>query len=299
MKNLKYTTLLLLTVLFTSSLFAQQKVYVSNNRFATAILEKWASEFEKQNPDIDIVFVNANDKNADLNFVINSEKSLETVYSVGRYALVPFTTSENPLLEDLNKRRLNNRRLQSLFFVKDILEESIGFQKRLESDDIVIYSARNANLFDEVFASHFGYEAADIKGKKILGDDSFLINAIKKEEIGITYNPLNYLFDISSKSLEEGLSLIPLDLKREQREALSGDLSQIISVLENDEVSLIPVSSFGFVPETVSLEAQKFISWVLTEGQNFNNDFGFLKVDSKVLTAQIDDLSKSTLVAAK
>lgn len=299
MKNLKYTTLLLLTVLFTSSLFAQQKVYVSNNRFATAILEKWASEFEKQNPDIDIVFVNANDKNADLNFVINSDNSSNTVYSVGRYALVPFTTSENPLLEELNKRRLNNRRLQSLFFEKDILEESIGFQKRLEGDDIVIYSARNGNAFDEVFASHFGYEAADIKGKKILGDDSFLINAIKKEEIGITYNPLNYLFDINSKSLKEGLSLIPLDLKREQREALSGNLSQIVSVLENEEVSLIPVSSFGFVSESVSLEAQRFISWVLTEGQTFNNDFGFLKVDSKVLTAQIDDLSKSTLVAAK
>lgn len=299
MKNLKYTTLLLLTVLFTSSLFAQQKVYVSNNRFATAILEKWASEFEKQNPDIDIVFVNANDKNADLNFVINSDNSSNTVYSVGRYALVPFTTSENPLLEELNKRRLNNRRLQSLFFEKDILEESIGFQKRLEGDDIVIYSARNGNAFDEVFASHFGYEAADIKGKKILGDDSFLINAIKKEEIGITYNPLNYLFDINSKSLKEGLSLIPLDLKREQREALSGNLSQIVSVLENEEVSLIPVSSFGFVSESVSLEAQRFISWVLTEGQTFNNDFGFLKVDSKVLTAQIEELSKSTLVAAK
>ncbi len=299
MKNLKYTTLLLLTVLFTSSLFAQQKVYVSNNRFATAILEKWASEFEKQNPDIDIVFVNANDKNADLSFVINSDNSSNTVYSVGRYALVPFTTSENPLLVELNKRRLNNRRLQSLFFEKDILEESIGFQKRLESDDIVIYSARNGNAFDEVFASHFGYEAADIKGKKILGDDSFLINAIKKEEIGITYNPLNYLFDINSKSLKEGLSLIPLDLKREQREALSGSLSQIVSVLENDEVALIPVSSFGFVSESVSLEAQRFISWVLTEGQTFNNDFGFLKVDSKVLTAQIEELSKSTLVAAK
>ncbi len=299
MKNLKYTTLLLLTVLFTSSLFAQQKVYVSNNRFATAILEKWASEFEKQNPDIDIVFVNANDKNADLNFVINSDNSSNTVYSVGRYALVPFTTSENPLLEELNKRRLNNRRLQSLFFEKDILEESIGFQKRLEGDDIVIYSARNGNAFDEVFASHFGYEAADIKGKKILGDDSFLINAIKKEEIGITYNPLNYLFDINSKSLKEGLSLIPLDLKREQREALSGNLSQIVSVLENEEVSLIPVSSLGFVSESVSLEAQRFISWVLTEGQTFNNDFGFLKVDSKVLTAQIEELSKYTLVAAK
>lgn len=299
MKNLKYTILLLLTVIVSSSLFAQQKVYVSSNRFATSILEKWASEFEKQNPDIDIVFVNANDKNADLSFVINSDNSSNTVYSVGRYALVPFTTSENPLLEELNKRRLNNRRLQSLFFEKDILEESIGFQKRLESDDIVIYSARNGNAFDEVFASHFGYEAADIKGKKILGDDSFLINAIKKEEIGITYNPLNYLFDINSKSLKEGLSLIPLDLKREQREALSGSLSQIVSVLENDEVALIPVSSFGFVSESVSLEAQRFISWVLTEGQTFNNDFGFLKVDSKVLTAQIEELSKSTLVAAK
>lgn len=299
MKNIKYTIILVLAVLFTSSLFAQQKVYVSNNRFVTAILEKWASEFEKQNPDIEIVFVDANNKKADLSFVINSESSSEIVYSVGRYALVPFTTSENPLLEELGKRRLNNRRLHSLFFQKDILEESIGFQKRLESDDIVIYSARNANSFDEVFASYFGYEAADIKGKKILGDDLFLINAIKKEEIGIAYNPLNYLFDVDSKALKDGLSLIPLDLKREQREALGGNLSEIVSVLENEDISLIPVSSFGLVSETVSLEAQRFISWVLTEGQNFNNDFGFLKVDSKVLTAQIEELSKSTLVAAK
>ena len=211
---------------------------------------------------------------------IDSSDSNENKFThTARFALLPVTNSENPFLNELSRKRLNNKTIRELFFDSYKFEDNNNSSKTPKYD-ITIYSGNNSDSFAEAFASHFGYLKADLKGRKISGDDIFLINAVQKDNEGITFNNLSYIYDIETRNIKDGIALIPLDLKNEQREVLNeANIDKTITLLEEETIPLIPIKSIGFISENDNEEAQKFIEWVLTEGQKFNREFGFLKSD--------------------
>lgn len=310
MKRFRFIQLALVAVLFSTSVIAQQNsqkevIYIRSARFATPLIEKWASEYEKVNPQIQIKFTEGqlSGENVDLSFISsNSEERTENVNQIvsytGRYALLPVTNADNPLLNELNRKKLNGKRLENLFFEKDILDEYADSPNK-QRHDITIYSGNNADSFAGAFASHFGYSTADIKGRKISGDDIFLINAIQKDNTGITFNNLSYIFDIETRSLKSGLALIPLDIKKEQREILQGaDIDKTIVLLENEKISLIPVENIGFAYQDNNIPAKKFLRWILSEGQKYNQEYGFLKTEETILSAQLKEIEDLLLTAS-
>lgn len=259
----------------------EEKLVIESSRFAAPLAQKWASEYEKLNPNVDIVFVKESGESADISLVssanIDETKDSKFIHA-GRFALLPVTNADNPFLDELNKKRLDNKGIKELFFGNDQISNSSA-QLKEPKFELTIYSGNNSDSFADVFAAHFGFLKADIKGKKISGDDIFLINAVQKDNEGVTYNYLNYIFDIETRSLKEGLAIIPLDLKKEYREILNEeDIDKTLTLLESEEIPLIPIDDIGFIASSESDETRKFIDWVLTEGQKYNNEYGFLKV---------------------
>lgn len=261
----------------------EEKLIIESSRFTAPLAKKWASEYEKNNPGVKVVFVESDspEVKADLSLVSSStnEKSKGSKFiHAGRFALLPVTNSRNPFLNELNKKRLDSKGIRELFFGNDRLDGGSGSSNEPKYE-FNIYSGNNSDSYADVLASHFGFLKADIKGKRISGDDIYLINAIQKDNEGITYNYLNYIFDTNTRGLKDGLALVPLDVKKEFREVLSEeDIDKTISLLENEKISLIPVEDIGFVTTNNSDSVKKFIDWVLTEGQKFNNEYGFLRV---------------------
>ena len=188
--------------------------------------------------------------------------------------------------------------MKELFFEKDDLEidsESAKEQKH----DVIVYSGNNANSFSASFSAYFGYSPVELRGKKISGDDIFLIHAVQNDHVGVTFNNLSYLFDIETRKLKEGLALIPLDVRKEQREVLKqADMDQTIALLEREQIQLIPVLNFGFIYQNNNRQAQKFLTWILTEGQQHNQAFGFLQVEDKILAAQLKEIDNLAFTAS-
>ena len=289
---IQFTVLLLWTVATIPEVSAdsaepsnnKEVIIIESTKFAIPLVEKWAKEYEKEYPDVDIVFVENKNSNgsADLSLVgyIESDKSKSKgkITNAARFALLPITNADNPYLKEFNKKRLNTKAIKELFFDNGELGESSDSKKL--NYDVTVYSGNNADSFAEAFASHFGFLKADLKGRKISGDDIFLINAIKKDNEGITFNNLSYIFDINTRSLKNGVAIIPLDIKKEQREILEeADVDKTITLLENETIPLIPIENIGFISEKNNKEAEKFVEWVLSEGQKFNREFGFLKAE--------------------
>lgn len=110
----------------------------------------------------------------------------------------------------------------------------------------------------------------------------FLNYAIKKDSIAITYNTLNNVFDTETRQLKEGLSVLPINIRNEQKEAFTTNLDAVIRILESSKIDQIPVEKFGFIVNTVnnSNEITAFLNWVLTDGQKYNKDLGFLALDN-------------------
>jgi ABC-type phosphate transport system substrate-binding protein len=291
----------ILTSLFFSAFFvfvsAQNNntgtIYIKSSRFVSPLIEKWINEYSKVNSRIHLKIADnqVKSENIDLELVVSDNESInlsadENILLFGRYAILPVAGKENPLSEQLKKKRLNAERLKDLFFEKDIFdEENTSSGSKYNA---IVYSGNGTTSVTSTFASHFGYDPSRLKGKRISGDDSFLINAILKDQSGITFNALGNIFDLNNRKLKTGISILPLDIKKEFREYFteSSDIDKILTLLETESVDIIPTENIGFRYNPQKKEVNNFLTWILKEGKSYNHTYGILNPDEKTLTAQ-------------
>lgn len=303
MKTIKLFKSILVTLLISSPIFAQNNVnetiYIKSSRFASPLIEKWINEYTKVNPQAQLRLADNSVKaeNIALKVVVsdNSKNGLqigEQILYFGRYAILPVIGKDNPLLAEFSKKKLNDKRFKELFFEKDILSEDTNSSK--QDYDVTVYSGNNNESVAHSFASYFGYTSSSLKGKKISGDDAFLINAIQKDKTGVTFNALGNIFDINTRGLKDNITILPLDIKKEYRNYFteSVNIDNVIELLESEPVDLIPVDNIGFAYSPGNKAVKEFLVWVLTEGKTFNHSYGILNPDEKVLTYQIKELEK-------
>lgn len=303
MKTMKLFKSILVILLISSPIFAQDNVnetiYIKSSRFASPLIEKWINEYTKVNPQAQIRLADNSVKaeNISLKVVVsdNSKNGLqigEQILFFGRYAILPVIGKDNPLLAEFSKKKLNDKRIKDLFFEKDILSEDISPSK--PGYDVTVYSGNNNESVAHSFASYFGYTSSSLKGKKISGDDAFLINAIQKDKTGVTFNALGNIFDINTRGLKDNITILPLDVKKEYRNYFteSVNIDNVIELLESEPIDLIPVDNIGFAYSPGNKTVKEFLVWVLTEGKTFNHSYGILNPDEKVLTYQIKELEK-------
>jgi ABC-type phosphate transport system substrate-binding protein len=265
----------------------QQLIYISSARFSSTLVEKWIAEYVKQNPNAQIKQVEKNSQEIDLNFVTSAEQEITAghdVAYVGRYALLPVTTKGHPLYKQITKKKFGKKELRKLFFVEDLSFDEDEKKDPLQSG-LTVYSGNSSTSGAALFASFFGFPPSNFRGKRISGDDIYLLNAIRKDSTGITVNNLSYIFDLNDRQLKDDVALLPLDLKKEQLETLrSENLDETIALLEEQKVDLIPVQNIGFAyneKEGAKEGAKDFLRWILTEGQQYNHQFGFLKTSQQ------------------
>jgi len=308
-KNMKTNKFyLLLFVLFTSltSIYAQnaenKTIFISGTKFTYPLIEKWIAGYAKVNPTISIKLAvkTASSQTADLNIIAHQptidelNETKEIIYA-GRYALLPVTNTKNPILSAASKRGLNKKEIDKLFF--EVINYDEDPVKEKPKFVATIYSRDNNACASTALAGYFGHVSSEIKGKKVLGDDIYLISAIKRDSVGLTYNNLGYLYDTDSRKLKDGIALLPLDLKKETKEILTGNLDLVIDVLEKNHIETIPVEKIGFIysQENARKEVSEFLKWVLADGQKFNHEEGFLNLNKQELAEQSTRLTEKFL----
>jgi phosphate transport system substrate-binding protein len=282
---------------------ANEPIVIGGTKFTYPLIEKWISEYQKVNPKITIkLAVQSNEsQTANLNIIAHQPKhnelqpNQEIVY-VGQYALLPVTNANNPVFISARKG-LTKKEIDNLFF--DVVDYDAESTNKKPKYQATIYARDNKSYSSNTLANYFGRQASEIRGKKVFGDDIYLLSAIKNDSLGLTYNNLGYLYDTNTRKLKEGIMLLPLDLKRGTKEILTGDLDLVISILENNKIETIPVENIGFVYAKVNenLAVSDFLKWVLTEGQQFNNEKGFLNLDNQTLAEQANKLIERFLTA--
>ncbi|MDR1344041.1 MAG: hypothetical protein LBJ39_01685 [Tannerellaceae bacterium] len=281
--KLKISFLLLLAAGISLHTAAQdnETVYIKSPKFATPLLEKWIAEYTKSNPQAHISVAAKPEGEADIR-LLTSDAPPSNAFTIGRYAILPVAGKDNVALEHLRKKRLNEKRIKELFFEKDVLSDDADGKEKY---NITVYSVNNTSPLPDAFAEYFGHEASDIKGKKIAGDDIYLLSAVRKDNTGICFNNLSYIFDTASRRLKDDIAILPLDLKKEYSEIIAGEgLDEILALLESKTVELIPVEQLTFaLSAAAGQEAHRFIQWTLSEGQAFNHQFGFLRRQSSSL----------------
>jgi len=305
MKTTKFYLLLIALVFTATAITAQvaenKPIIIGGTRFTYPLIEKWIAEYAKVNPTVTIQLASksAGTESTDLNIIAHQPakdelKENQEILYAGRYGLLPVTNRNNPILL-VAKRGLTKKDIDKLFFEVENIDEDPAIEK--PKFPATIYARDNKACASTALATYFGHVTSEIRGKKVLGDDIYLISAIKRDTIGLTFNNLGYLYDTNSRKLKEGIALLPLDLKKETKSITTGDLDEVLSILEKNKVETIPVEKFGFIysQENARKEVTDFLKWVLTDGQKFNHAEGFLNLNKLELTEQNNRLSDKFL----
>ncbi|MDR1594417.1 MAG: hypothetical protein LBS43_08055 [Prevotellaceae bacterium] len=267
-------------------------IYIESGKYTLPLLEKWVTEYNKTNPDVQVKWAEKNAADIDVRVVTNVDAENENddnsklITYVGRSALLPVTTKANPLYEQIAKKKFGKKELKRIFFADDPFEDEDSSKDKFK-EQLTVYSGSGKTSGAMFFASYFGQTASDFRGKKIQGDDIYLLQAIGKDPTGVTFNNLSYIYDLNNRQLKNNITVLPLDVKKDQLEVIkSENLDETLSLLENEKVELVPVLNIGFAYDDEQAGAQHFLKWIITEGQKFNHQFGFLRVDEKTLAYQ-------------
>ncbi len=300
MKIKAFITVIATVVTLTASAATAQNdgsITIKVNKASKALVEKWIEGYKAVNPDVQIALVSGKNADADLTLVSSHQEGVNVTY-VGRYALLPVTSTENPLLNDIQKKEWKSKDIKNLFFTAEDLDEEYeeeveGKHNKLK-DKLTVYSGSSKTSLSSIFASHFGRTLDDLRGNRIAGDDLYLLSAINEDKASVTFNALSNLYDLSSRTLRSDLALLPLGVKASQREVLrSGNLDETLELIENEEIDLIPVEDIGFIYNSFDTDIDNFLQWIIRDGQQYNHEAGFLHLTNKEVESQLRLLAQN------
>jgi phosphate transport system substrate-binding protein len=314
--KLKLTSIALLSLFSVLTLSAQQseKIIVTGSRFTYPLLEKWIVEYKKINPALNIKINPRGGPDTDsANLIINahelSEKEIKPgfkVVDVNRYALLTVANSKSEFAKEYSQTGIKEKDIKKFFFEKwDPFEEEETKKKKSKAkagNKNIFYTREQIACAPTTFARHYGFEQKDLIGKGIAGDDKHLIYAVLKDSNGVTYNNLGLVYDLKTRKVKNGLTVIPADLnnngKLDEEENFYTTLDEVITKIENKSYSEIVVSNVNFsFPQDVASnkELYNFISWILNEGAKYNHEFGFLDQDKATLNKQLVILNSNSI----
>lgn len=273
---------------------ADEGVYrIKAPRFARALVEKWITDYNKVDSRMRLQIAGAGEK-ADVSFSIYKEveDADDNTVWFGQYAILPVTARQGEAAKYFAHHRLSKKKLRDLFFIVDEFDNSQEKDKQKRA--LVAYSCSHAHCLSSAYASYFGQTVASLKGKKISGDDAFLTTAINRDHEGISFNALYNLYDLDSRRLKQDVSLIPLDVKKQQAQELTDEatLDGLIALLEHERIDGIPVERIGLSASAPDERLSRFLNWVVIIGREHNHEFGLLNLDDKSLAAEAGKLNR-------
>lgn len=269
-------------------------VVVTGARFSYKLVEKWIDEYNKVNPQIQII-VESRGSADPLKYDILAEvyeheeefkKDRKYIY-VGRYAVLPVANNASSFARTYAEKGLNTDLIRQIFF-HDIFSDK-SKQKAIEEPYAVYTRLQKAGV-PIVFSKYFGYDQKDIKGTSIAGADEHLLKAILRDSTGVTYLPLSLIYDEHTRKAVEGIAVLPVDLngnkKVNDEEKFYETIDRVLETLEGqdrDKIKNIPVDYLHLSVDKskASDEAIDFLKWVNEHGHEYLRDFGYLKPDGK------------------
>ena len=283
MKKIQYIIVALFLLQINSAEAQTQTVNIKTPGFVRPLVERWIAEYQKINSDLS--FQLGQKKDNAIIFVLEEreerkEERGETVF-FGRYAIVPFTGKDSEAAALIAKKKLNDKRIKNLLFEKDDLSEEKS--DKLE-DKLHIYTGAQSFSVALPYAAAYGLTAADYRGKRIQGDDRFLNKAVGEDAWGLGISALGNLYDLQSRHLKDQLQVASLDDSK--KIDLTASLDEVLEALETHTVEGIDVEKIGFAFDVNNLQLNRFVNWVLTDGQQYLHEYGLLTLSQKDLISQ-------------
>jgi len=273
---------------------------------------KWAEEFQKLYPEIKIDIaaggagkgmadalaglVDIGMVSRDINATENKRGALG--FAVTKDAVVPTINADNPFLSGLLAKGLTRDAFITIWITGEVSDwkyltdtSAAGGAKT----ELHVYTRSDACGAAETWAKFLGKQQEDLIGVGVYGDPG-LAEAVSKDIFGIGYNNINYVYDATTKAQLEGLRVVPIDSNEDglinSDEDFYGGRDQIIAAIAEGRYPSPPARDLYFVTKgrPAVKAAQAFIRWVLTDGQKYVSECGYINLTDEKIKEQLEKL---------
>jgi phosphate transport system substrate-binding protein len=269
------------------------------------MMTRWAEEFQKVYPDVkfDVSAGGAGKGMADalagavdigmVSREITADEEAKGAYwvAVTKDAVIPVINAQNPALQDLLAKGVTKDTFIKIYITGEITTWGQLVGKPEITDEIHVYTRSDAAGAPETWAKYLGNKKQeDLLGIAVFGDPG-LLDAVVKDPLGIGFNNLGYVFDNNTGKPVPGALALPIDYN----ENGMADPDEILET-KNEAVEMIASGKYPSPPARAENlvtngkptgVVQAFIQWILTDGQAFVGEAGYVKLPQEQLDAAL------------
>ena len=314
---MRFTCLLMVFLFFLVLLFSitQKPATALDNTKGTITLSgawaiypmavRWAEEFRKIYPDVRIDLsaggagkgiTDALNNMVDLGMVsreIYPEELKKGAWPVAvtKDAVVPVINASNPSVDILLSKGLKKDAGFNIWITGMFKTWSQAFGTK-GSTPIHVYTRSDACGAAEVWAKFFGKKQEDLLGSGVYGDPGLAL-AVKKDPLGIGFSNIGFVYDNKTKKQLAGLRVLPVDINNDGKinpeEDFYDSMDDLISAIANGKYPSPPARELYFVANGKPQKeiVVRFLSWVLTDGQKYVNESGYITLSKEKVTGEL------------
>lgn len=270
------------------------------------MMTRWAEEFQKLHPDVQFDIsaggagkgmTDAVSGAVDIGMVsrgIKPEEEAQGAYGVAvtKDAVFPVVNANNPVAAEILAQGISQETFIKIYITGEITTWGQVVGKPEITDEIHVYTRSDAAGAPEMWAKFTG----DKKQEDLLGigvnADPGLLEAVLKDPLGIGYNNLGYAFELASGNPVAGALIVPIDLnndgKADDDERIE-TMPEAIQAVATGKYPSPPARPLNVVTkEKPAGLVQAFILWILTDGQAFVGEAGYVQLTPEQLAESLE-----------
>jgi phosphate transport system substrate-binding protein len=213
--------------------------------------------------------------------------------SVTKDAVVATVNEKSPVLNDLISKGVKRETFVDIFINGTVKTWGEVVGRPEIKDEIHVYTRSDAAGAPEIWAKYLGKKQENLKGIGVPSDPG-LLAAVQKDSLGMGYNNYNYAFDMKTGQPISGIRVIPFDVNGNGIIDPDEDIST-----KDKTIASIKKGVFPSPPARVEFFVTKgkptgvtseFIKWVLTDGQKFVDEAGYIQLSEETLNGELKKL---------
>jgi phosphate transport system substrate-binding protein len=272
------------------------------------LMVQWAQEYQKIRPSVSIEvsaggagkgMTDALNGLVDIGMVSREITANETqagafYVAVTKDCVVATINKDNPVLNDILTKGVTNQVFYNIFIAGNVTNWGQVVGRSDVTDAIDVYTRSDSCGAADVWSKYLGKKQEDLLGIGVSGDPG-VVEAVKSDRLGIGYNNIGYAYDMQTKAQVDGIKVVPIDLNGngqvDSEENVYGTKDQIVTAILQGVYPSPPARNLHLVTKNAFTGATKdFVKWILTDGQQYVDAAGYVRLPQSVLDEQLNKL---------
>lgn len=214
--------------------------------------------------------------------------------AVTRDAVFPTVNTANPVLAELRASGVTRETLRAVWIEGTTTTWGALVSRPDLIHPIDLYTRSDACGAAQTWAQYFGQEQEDLHGIGVYGDPGVAMS-IARDPRGFGYNNLNYAYDPDTGLPAPGIAVLPIDVngngRADSEEGPYATKAEAVQAVAEGRYPAPPARDLFLVTKGApSGLTRAFVEWVLTEGQQYVPEAGYIPIVADRLQAQLSKL---------